>query len=282
MPTTTSRTAAGLLLGLLLLIPGTAGAAASEADPSITSLNRQKILEFANAERAGRGLPLLNPNQTLDGLAQAWAENLAVSRRSDHNPTVPALGAGFPSAAENLAWGTSLNAAQAHGLWMAGDAPRKSLLDPAFSDAGVGIACSTASGRPFVVAVLELGGHGAPTSDVPAAGPRAGPKESTPGRSVSCGETDASAASAISSSTLAAVPPDAAPAALSQPEPQPAAASGKESSALLAAAAAIMLVLALVALKGSAHESRIAAAILNRPRLNTRQMADLLEDYRLD
>lgn len=291
----TVRTLLGTALGFLLVLLSTTPVYAAGADPANLAYNQAKVLEFLNAERAGRGVGPVARDPALDGKAQAWAEELAAARRGSHSPSVPALAAGYQSGAENLAWGPTLNAAQAHIMWMTSDDDRRSMLDPAYSNAGVGVACSTASGRQFVVAVLELGGSGTPARGTPSATPRTAGNESMSRHDVTCAEADTTAGSSLSASTV--VPPpvpdpggpaDTKVAAVDNTKPDgPALAvqgapDGNSPIRLLAVAAACLMAAAIITMKPRIAEARILANLNRRPGLDTSQMASLLDDYKLD
>lgn len=285
----------GTALGLLLALVVASPAHAAGADPANLAFNQDKILEFVNAERAARGVAPVSRDPALDEKAGQWAQELAAARRGSHSPSLPALSAGYQSGAENLAWGPTLNAAQAHILWMTSDDDRRSMLDPAHSHAGVGISCSTASGRQFVVAVLELGGNGAPLDETPPAAPRTAGNESMSGHNVTCGEAGAPAASSLSGSRVPSAPVAGAEApadtrvaavdprkrdggkVVAQGAPE-----GNSSTRLMAVAAACLMGAAILAVRPRIAEARMVASLNRRGRLDTSQMASLLDDYKLD
>lgn len=285
------------VLGFVFVLLAASPALASGADPDTLSFNQDKAIEFLNAERTARGVAPVVRDPALDGPARQWAEKLAVERRGYHNKSLPAFEAGYSSGAENLAWGPTLNTAQSHLLWMGSDEDRRSMLDPAFSSAGIGLACSTASGRPFVVAVLELGGNTAPASAIPPAEPRVAGNESMSGRNISCGETEVPAVSSLSGSRVVVSPvtgssaqaeAEIAAVGTEQPGPetvkiaQAPAGERDPSTRVLAAAVAALMCSVFLVVKGKVSQARTAAAIKARPRLDTHQMADLLDDYRID
>lgn len=294
-----TRTLAATAIGLLVALLGPGFALALEADPATLSFNQQKMLEFLNAERAARGVAPVERDAALDAPAQGWAERLAAERRGYHSPEVPALAVGYGSGAESLAWGPTLNAAQTHVLWMSVDSDRRYMLDPAFTNVGIGLSCSTASGRPFVVAVLEMGGDSAPSRDTPPAQPRTAGGESLSGRSVTCGEAAAPATSSLSGSRVVVSPVTEAPdpgdisvasaganAAGAGTNPAAvvpaAAASQTRSTGLVAVAFFCLLAATFVAMKSRIAEARLMANLRARPRLNTEQLSDLLDDYHIE
>lgn len=282
----------GVVAGLIVFLLSAGPAVAAGADPATLAFNQQKMLEFVNTERAARAIPQLVADPDLYSRAQQWAEKLAAERRGYHSPSVPAIDAGYASGAQNLAWGPTLNAAQAHLLWMTNSNDRRSLLDSAYSHAGIGIACSTASGRQFVVAVLELGGDAAPSPAVPPADPRVGGSESMAGRNVSCADPNTPSGSSLSGSTMAPPPPDPAAEAAApgdDPTMEPtrlaqATDSGRSNgnTGVLATAVAALMAITFAAMKIRTSDARGAAYLRSGPRLNGRQVADFLEDYRLE
>lgn len=90
-----------------------------------------------------------------------------------HSPSYAGMSVGYRSAAQNLVYqDNSLSAAQAHNMWMASGVHRKNILDPDFSNVGIAIACSAASGKPYVMAVVEFGGDGSPSTSTPDRNPQ--------------------------------------------------------------------------------------------------------------
>ncbi|MGQ0678515.1 MAG: CAP domain-containing protein [Actinomycetota bacterium] len=183
-----------------------AGAASSDA-----GYNSGRILELMNAERSARGVRPVARDPSLDQAAQRWATKLAAEGRMYHSTSYAGLSAGYRSAAQNLAWhDDSLTAGAAHDLWMNSGVHRKNLLDPDFSHVGIAMACSAQSGRAYVMAVVEFGGDGSPSSATPSRNPQVG-GGSDPGRAMSCdGESAAGTTPAAPPATITT--PPAAPA----------------------------------------------------------------------
>jgi hypothetical protein len=156
---------APLLSALIILLLGAPAARAASGD---AAYNNSKILEFMNAERQARGVRTVARDPALDRKAQEWAEKLAAEGRMYHSASYAGMSVGYRSAAQNLAYyDDSLSAARAHNMWMASGVHRKNLLDPDFSHVGIAMACSTASGRAYVMAVVEFGGDGSPSRSTP-------------------------------------------------------------------------------------------------------------------
>ena len=152
------------------------------------------MLEFMNDERQARGIRTVARDSALDQKAQAWAEKLAAEGKMYHSSSYAGMSLGYRSAAQNLAYhDDSLSASQAHNMWMASSVHRKNMLDPDFSHVGVAIACSSASGRPYVMAVVEFGGDGSPSKSTPPRNPQVAGGSGN-ARAMSCDNSPAAAA----------------------------------------------------------------------------------------
>ena len=157
------------------------------ANPAEIGYSEQRILELHNAERSARGIRPLSFDSRLQQVAREWAFKLAAEGRIYHIDTLPARGLGFKAGGENIVYrAPSMTPDYAHIEWMKSDLHRKNLLDPAFSHAGVGVACATARGLYFTVAVVEFGADGSPSSTVPPLDPRAVTGDGMNGRAVTC------------------------------------------------------------------------------------------------
>lgn len=175
-------------LPILLLAALPALAASSDA-----GYNNSRILEFMNEERQARGIRTVARDSALDQKARAWAEKLAAEGKMYHSSSYAGMSVGYHSAAQNLAYHDgSLSAAQAHNMWMASGVHRKNMLDPDFSHVGVAIACSTASGAPYVMAVVEFGGDGSPSKSTPDRNPQVAGGAGN-ARAMSCDDSPAAA-----------------------------------------------------------------------------------------
>jgi hypothetical protein len=194
---------------LLFCITGALGSWALPVQAGSPATNKQKMLEFNNAERNARGIRPLARSSTLDAEAQRWAEKLASEGQMYHRPSIYAVSVGFRSGAENLAWhDDSISASFAHDLWMSSSTHRRNMLDPAFNSAGFGIACSTESGRPYAIAVVEFGGDASPTDSIPDADPHVAGRQSIDGVGCSASDVDPPASDrAISGTAVPTSPP---------------------------------------------------------------------------
>ncbi len=88
-----------------------------------------------------------------EGIAQAWAEELARSDNFRHNPRLAELLSDpWYSAGENIAWGYT-SEAEVHRAWMDSEGHRHNIEGRAFTALGVGRAAN-AAGRLFWVEVF--------------------------------------------------------------------------------------------------------------------------------
>lgn len=202
-----------------LVVPmGLVAVPAHASDADEIPFNTARILEFHNAERAARGIGPLSRDPRLDQHAQQLAEQLAARGVLEHTPSY-ARTIGYPAGGQNLVYqGPAMNASQAHYLWMTSDNHRKNLLNPGFTHAGVGIACSRASGRPYPVAVVDFGGQTLSPS-VPPQSPITVGANALSGHALVCDGTSAAPAPQPPPPAPAPQPPPPAP-----PAPVPAAA----------------------------------------------------------
>lgn len=189
-----------------------AAAPAYASGPEIP-FNASKIFEYHNAERAARGIGGLAPDPRLDANAQQLAESLAARGVLEHSASI-AGSLGYAAGGQNLASRLpTLNASQASYQWMTSDTHRRNILNPGFTNVGIGIACSTASGRAFSVAVVDFGGDSL-SPGIPPQNPITVPAGALQGHSLACG------GSAAPVPAVPVPPPAPAPA----PVPVPAAA----------------------------------------------------------
>lgn len=222
-----------LCLAALLLPMSLVAVPAHASDADEIPFNTAKILEFHNAERAARGVGPLARDPRMDQHAQQLADSLAARGVLEHTPSY-ARTIGYPAGGQNLVYrGPSMNASQANYLWMVSDNHRKNLLNPGFTHAGIGIACSRASGRPYPVAVVDFGGNSLSPA-APPQDPIAVPHDALQGHSLVC---DGSSGAAPAPQPPPPPPPAPAPAPVAAPvAPKPAA--PKAAPALVAPAPA--------------------------------------------
>lgn len=195
------------------VLPMTVAASPAQAsDADEIPFNAAKILEYHNAERAARGLGGLSRDPRLDSHAQQLAESLAARGVLEHSPSV-ARSIGYASGGQNLVHrAPSINASQANYMWMTSDNHRRNILNPGFTNVGIGLACSTASGRPYPVAVVDFGGTGL-HPQIPPQNPIAVPAGALQGHSLVCDGSTAPVPAAPAPPPAPAPAPVAAPVA---------------------------------------------------------------------
>jgi uncharacterized protein YkwD len=126
-----------------------AGAASAAAPTPVEA----EIIRLTNLERQKAGLPPLRENHTITGVAQAYAALMARMDKLGHNLDGHDAGwrlnqAGYRWTAwgENIAYGYPDAASVVQG-WMASPEHRANILNPNFTEIGVGVAKSR-SGTP--------------------------------------------------------------------------------------------------------------------------------------
>ena len=120
------------------------------------------VLERTNAERARAGLPPLRESTQLQRAAQLHSEQMGAAARMDHvipdapypNPVDRLAAAHYPWQAygENIAMGQS-GGAEVVSAWMQSAGHRANILNPKFTELGVGVAVDHA-GRPYYAQVF--------------------------------------------------------------------------------------------------------------------------------
>jgi hypothetical protein len=98
------------------------------------------LASATNSARAAAGLPGLALNGQLSAVAQAWANQLAVAGVLSHNGSLRAQITGWSVLGENVGLAGDITAVQA--AFMASAAHRNNILDPRFTQMGVGSATS--------------------------------------------------------------------------------------------------------------------------------------------
>lgn len=161
-----------LVVGLVLLAAPRPAYAAAPAE----------VAGLANAEREARGLGALAWSPELARAAQEHAERMAADGELSHSNIGSRVG-GWERIGENV--GRASSAAHVHDLWMGSSPHRANILDPAFTEIGVGAVES--DGQLWVVAVYRLPSGAVPPApappevdDPPAPAPPPPPRASDP------------------------------------------------------------------------------------------------------
>lgn len=152
-----------------------------------------EVAGLINGARADAGLGALQRDAAMDGVAQAWAENLASSGELAHNPSyAEQIPGGWQAAAENVAMNSAPSASAMHGQLMNSPGHRANILGD-FTRIGVGYATDGA-GAGWLVEVFAAYGSAppppppppdpssapAPSDDPTGAAPSSGPADPGP------------------------------------------------------------------------------------------------------
>lgn len=130
-----------------------------------TNINRASVISLTNQERTSRGIPALKENSQLNNSAAAKAEHMFAQNYWAHfapDGTSPwyfynQVGYKYAWAGENLARDFSTSEGVIAG-WMASKAGhRENLLNPNFSDIGIGVLNGTLEGEQTTLVVQHLG-----------------------------------------------------------------------------------------------------------------------------
>jgi uncharacterized protein YkwD/putative cell wall-binding protein len=96
-----------------------------------------RILNDTNAARQQAGLAPLTLNSAVTAVAQNWSEQQFAAGSMAHNPSyAQQIPAGWSSAGENAAYGYTVE--QVTPAWLNSPAHRANILNPAFTDIGIG------------------------------------------------------------------------------------------------------------------------------------------------
>lgn len=116
------------------------------AGTGVMTADEKRILDLCNAERAKAGAPALKANNDLTKLARMKSKDIVDKNYFSHeSPTYGSPfemmrnhGVSYMYAGENLAQNSTAD--KAFNAWMASEGHRKNILNPNFTELGVGIA----------------------------------------------------------------------------------------------------------------------------------------------
>ena len=142
--------------------PATSADATSSAERQTSIAVREEVVGLTNTERSRRGRAPLRANARLMHAAQLHAEQMARSRQLAHvlpkaaypriEDRLAAAKYGWQSYGENVALGQASGAAAVES-WMHSRGHRENILNPDFTEIGVGLAKDKA-GQPYYVQVF--------------------------------------------------------------------------------------------------------------------------------
>lgn len=172
IPGSFPRRRTGVVVALLALLatlvaPGTARAADANAEAAFVAA--------VNQERAAAGLPALAVAEDLVAVARRHAVVMADAEHLHHNPDLAGQVGGWQKVGENVGRGPSV--APIQEAFMASPAHRANVLDPEWTEVGLGV--EARDGRLWVVEVFRQPAAAvAPPAVEPAAAPEATEPES--------------------------------------------------------------------------------------------------------
>lgn len=95
---------------------------------------------MVNAARAEHGVGPVRLNSSMSAVAASWSQAMADAGTMSHNPGYSTqIPAGWSRAAENVAWNSPADVAGLQTSWMGSPGHRANILDPAFTDIGIGV-----------------------------------------------------------------------------------------------------------------------------------------------
>ena len=110
-----------------------------------TTTSGNDLLDRINAERVLRGAAPLRWDPELAEVANAWSHTMSRSslHHSDLDAVIVGLDTQHVALGENIYWGSEFtaNTASAHVWFMGSTGHRSTMLDPAYTVAGIGVAC---------------------------------------------------------------------------------------------------------------------------------------------
>jgi hypothetical protein len=152
------------LLVLVKAIGLTAAVILPSLQASASAITADRIIALTNATRQGIGLPTLKANEQLMQAARAKAEDMAVNQYFAHTSPagltpwhwIKSYGYKYKTSAENLA--VHFNEAEdVQNGWMQSPSHHQNIIDPRFSEIGVGIATADFEGAASTFVVEMFG-----------------------------------------------------------------------------------------------------------------------------
>lgn len=128
------------LVAAFTLTAAALGASTALATPALAS-PAGDLGAATNAARAAAGLPALQRNAQLDAVAQAWAQHMAATNVLAHNPGLQTQVSDWSVLGENVGRAGDIPSVQR--AFMNSPEHRANILDPRYTQMGVGAAIST-------------------------------------------------------------------------------------------------------------------------------------------
>jgi uncharacterized protein YkwD len=160
--------ALAVVLGLVLsLFPGIQHAhAAPDANAEA------RFVSLINAERANAGLPALKVAGDLTKVARRHSVRMAESGKLHHNANLGSEVSGWDKVGENVGRGPNVD--RVHAAFMASDGHRRNILDPDWTEVGVGV--EVVDGGLWVTEIFRLPSGASAPKPEPKPEPKAEPE----------------------------------------------------------------------------------------------------------
>ena len=140
------------------------------------ALAAQDLTGMTNADRVSRGLRALSTASDLQSFAQSRADEMARTKRLAHTTNLGSKISGWKRLGENVGRGPTLQEIQT--AFMASPSHRQNILDPEFTQIGVGV---TFDGKDYLyVAVIFRLPNGTAAAPAPAPTPTTRPRAPAP------------------------------------------------------------------------------------------------------
>lgn len=166
--TTAGRLVAIAVLGLVAALLPVLTPTPALADAGL----EQQFVASINAERAGAGLSALTPAGDLTTAARRHAQTMGSADHLHHNPNLGSAVGGWEKLGENVGRGPGVGVI--HQAFMDSPGHRRNVLDPAFTEVGIGVI--VVDGQIWVTEMFRLPtGAAAPAPAAPAEAEPAAP-----------------------------------------------------------------------------------------------------------
>lgn len=213
-PTRRLLLALALVLGLVISPLG--ATAPAHADSGMES----SFVSQLNAARASNGLPALSVNGSLTSVARSWSKTMADEGKLYHNPSLGSQVSGWKKVGENVGRGPSVNSI--HAAFMASPGHKRNILDPDWTEVGVGVVVK--DGTVWVTQVFRLPAGQSKPAPEPEPEPEPKPEAEPEPKSEPTSPPKPAASSSpkpASSSSAPAPSPEPEPEPKPEPEPTP-------------------------------------------------------------
>lgn len=126
-----------LVLMVLALVATPVSPALTSAHADADHRLEAALVGLVNDERRAQGLPALSTDPELTSIARSWSATMDAGRVLEHNPRLSTDVRGWRRVGENVGRGPDLDAL--HEAFLASPDHRRNLLDPGWTEVGIGV-----------------------------------------------------------------------------------------------------------------------------------------------